>query len=433
MTKESIVPQTIKLNNAYAPGLIIKGALSQSANLQEWQNSSGDLLAAIRNDGVLRVSQIISKENYSSYFSFASGSPIQANPLTTGTVGLIVKGVASQTANLQEWQNSAGSVLAKVTASGEIRTENALTAYGNAYLGGGLGVSGQYGADQTMIVYAANPSLRGLVVQGYASQTADIQTWQNSSGTVLTKIESGGAVNISPTSTPNGYSLYLIGAGSSGIVTMKSTATSAHAIQLQNSANTVVFKMDLEGRIVPSSASSTGLVVRGAASQTANLQEWQNSSGTVLGRVDNYGALYLSETVQIGPGVTDQRIAGGGLTIIHRGGTGSITFGIKAIASQTGDLTQWQNSAGTVLAKVDTYGYITSNGAILPSGNGSFESAYGGAFMAMKKVTSAVANPVADVARMYLVAGTNAGTLKLVIKAGAAGAETTILDNIPQS
>lgn len=28
--------------------------------------------------------------------------------------------------------------------------------------------------------------------------------------------------------------------------------------------------------------------------------------------------------------------------------------------------------------------------------------------------------------------GTTAGTLKLVVRAGAAGAETTILDNIPQ-
>ena len=33
---------------------------------------------------------------------------------------------------------------------------------------------------------------------------------------------------------------------------------------------------------------------------------------------------------------------------------------------------------------------------------------------------------------MYYRDGTNAGTLKLVVRAGAAGAETTILDNIPQ-
>jgi len=74
---------------------------------------------------------------------------------------------------------------------------------------------------------------------------------------------------------------------------MKSTATSAHAIQLQNSANTVVFKMDLEGRIVPSSASSIGLIIRGAASQSANLTEWQNSAGSVLSRIDANGLISL--------------------------------------------------------------------------------------------------------------------------------------------
>jgi hypothetical protein len=52
--------------------------------------------------------------------------------------------------------------------------------------------------------------------------------------------------------------------------------------------------------------------------------------------------------------------------------------------------------------------------------------------MGMKKTSSAVANPGADIARIYLVAGTTAGTLKLVVRAGASGAETTILDNIPQ-
>jgi hypothetical protein len=35
-------------------------------------------------------------------------------------------------------------------------------------------------------------------------------------------------------------------------------------------------------------------------------------------------------------------------------------------------------------------------------------------------------------AQLYLRDGTTAGTLKLVIIAGTTGAETTILDNIPQ-
>jgi hypothetical protein len=34
---------------------------------------------------------------------------------------------------------------------------------------------------------------------------------------------------------------------------------------------------------------------------------------------------------------------------------------------------------------------------------------------------------------LYFRAGTNTGTLKLVVRAGAAGAETSIIDNIDQT
>jgi hypothetical protein len=50
----------------------------------------------------------------------------------------------------------------------------------------------------------------------------------------------------------------------------------------------------------------------------------------------------------------------------------------------------------------------------------------------MIKATSTPGNLSTGVARLYFRDGTTVGTLKLVVKA-AAGAETTILDNIPQT
>ncbi len=44
----------------------------------------------------------------------------------TYTVPATVKGKLGQTANLQEWQNSAGTVLAKVEADGKITTAGSL-------------------------------------------------------------------------------------------------------------------------------------------------------------------------------------------------------------------------------------------------------------------------------------------------------------------
>ena len=62
---------------------------------------------------------------------------------------------------------------------------------------------------------------------------------------------------------------------------------------------------------------------------------------------------------------------------------------------------------------------------------GSFGSGGGGGQVTWTKQTAAATNPGASNARLYFRDGTNANTLKLVVRAGAAGAETTILDNIP--
>ncbi len=48
-------------------------------------------------------------------------------PISAAAVVMAVRGAASQTANLQEWQNSAGTVLAYVAASGQIVASNGLS------------------------------------------------------------------------------------------------------------------------------------------------------------------------------------------------------------------------------------------------------------------------------------------------------------------
>jgi hypothetical protein len=55
-----------------------------------------------------------------------------------------------------------------------------------------------------------------------------------------------------------------------------------------------------------------------------------------------------------------------------------------------------------------------------------------GAIFEFVRATAASYSPGANRATLYFRDGTNAGTLKLVVRAGTAGAETTILDNIPQ-
>lgn len=106
--------------------------------------------------------------------------------------GLVVKGAGSQTADLQQWQNSSASVLAKVTAGGSIfATELKVTA-GNS-LGDSGGVGSYLVANTTnMSVITRTATNIGLIVKGVASQTANLQEWQNSSSTVMAHVDSSG-------------------------------------------------------------------------------------------------------------------------------------------------------------------------------------------------------------------------------------------------
>ncbi len=90
--------------------LRVRGAASQSANLQEWQNSAGTVQALINPFGAAAfgTSSVLGR------VSVSTGS--------TGTIGAVIRGVSGQTANLQEWQSDAGTVLALVGSSGNIRT-----------------------------------------------------------------------------------------------------------------------------------------------------------------------------------------------------------------------------------------------------------------------------------------------------------------------
>ncbi len=84
-----------------------------------------------------------------------SGGTQTIRPSTSVTKGLVVQGAASQTANLQEWQNSAGTPLATVSASGSVGVQ-ALTAVGTIESTSG-GVKFPDGSVQVSAVSAVVP------------------------------------------------------------------------------------------------------------------------------------------------------------------------------------------------------------------------------------------------------------------------------------
>jgi hypothetical protein len=89
----------------------VRGATSQSANLQEWQDSAGTVLARVNPSGDIfaRIAYVGTSTNM---------GMLNVNTFATANVGIAVRGQASQTADLQQWQNSAGTVLVDISAEG---------------------------------------------------------------------------------------------------------------------------------------------------------------------------------------------------------------------------------------------------------------------------------------------------------------------------
>jgi hypothetical protein len=150
-------------------GLIVQGAASQSANLTEWQNSAGTVLAYVTSAGAIHAQSIRSGTLAARIewdatdwlrlvggsgtlldhaIAFGPGYASRINPSANGsillvagstaTVPSIIRGAASQTANLTEWQNSAAAVLTRMGANGVYYPLQAPTASAPTYVLGGM-------------------------------------------------------------------------------------------------------------------------------------------------------------------------------------------------------------------------------------------------------------------------------------------------------
>jgi hypothetical protein len=146
--------------------------------------------------------------------SLASGMQLLVNSASAATIGAIVRGASGQTANLLELQTSAGTVVSRITANGALFVNNQTTGadsiliqrgggthlrvdpFNNMFATGTLTVGqDSTGGSIRLGVYAGSATTVGAVVRGAASQSASLQEWQNSAGTVLVNVSSAGQLN----------------------------------------------------------------------------------------------------------------------------------------------------------------------------------------------------------------------------------------------
>ena len=376
-------------NTTGTVGLVVKTIASQTASLQQWQNSAGTILAQFSAGGDFAMS--------SGTRAFFGGSSSNAylNVSTLGNPvrqGIIVSGGTSQTGNLQEWQDSAGTVISRINQDGH------LIASSRSMFGGATSiVSG-------MIIAAVSQEAAAtpILARGSASQTADLQQWQNSSGTVLSRINSSGFLSTPRINFTGGTSTVSALALSDGTLSFEST--SGQLFSISNSLTGTIFSVndvsglpiieatdlgiikinELYGQTVFGSAtpaasalttfvarttSTIPVIVKGITSQSANLQNWYAGDGTLGTRIGPFGELVGHNQLANGIGGTISLV----MWAVTAGNASYIPIVARGAASQTANLTEWQNSSGTVLSKVDSTGQITSTngnqyGTIGPAG-----------------------------------------------------------------
>jgi len=286
-----------------------------------------------------------------------------------------------------------------------------------------------------------------LVLRGASGQTASFFEVLASAGNTLFRVNATG-YGVSPlgfiaggTTMPTNArnAMYTASASSIGLVVQGASGQTANLIEARQATGDSQFSVSANGSIIAYGANlfqsfittRVPISVRGAASQTANLQEWQNSAGANLAVMSQGGVLRLTNITDLNSTGSLFRMNAANIQIDTRS-AGNVGLMITGSASQTGNLQEWQNSGNTALARVNSGGIVLATELRTLTSLSKIAEANSGGVISLTKLTAAAGNEGSGIGRLYFRDGTNAGTLKLVVRAGAAGAETTILDNIPQ-
>lgn len=113
----------------------------------------------------------------------ASATPNIITPQSSTTVPLTIRGITSQTGNLQQWQNNSSNNVAIVFSDGSSSF--------NGYLSVGTNIKSSTTAIDVRVI---NSSHKGITVRAASSQISNLQEWQNSSGNAMSWIDKDGRI-----------------------------------------------------------------------------------------------------------------------------------------------------------------------------------------------------------------------------------------------
>lgn len=351
----SVAENSLRINSSTA---------SQSSSILEVFNQSSNLTGYLANFSNVFV---VSSGGRLGVRTTTLNGSLNVDTISATNVGAIIKSAVSQTANIQEWQNSSGTVLSGINGTAQIYTGSTSGILSQV---GGTPLSAT-GSGTTSSITLSSPTnlVVGdlIVVSGFSG---------NSSGTYNTN--GPVAVTFVQNSSPYVVSYLSSGVGNPTIMgTVSSYAQSS---------------------ITTRSAGTKGLVIKGAASQSANLLEIQNStavgfsvgganasnltlgSSTQQGSINIYGsasnafinltpASLVSSTSysQYLPAISGNIV----VSASGNGGTGSVSInGGNSVVLQTTATGNLSLSSGSITA---VSGTISGSNLAISSSSGSLQ------------------------------------------------------------
>jgi hypothetical protein len=241
-------------------GAVIKGLLSQTADLLQMQDSSSVILAKIDSVGAFTTNSAngysiagaaaFKSLNSGQTMFLTAGGSVAANP------HIVIRQSTGATGSLTEWQNSAGTVLGGRSAVGQLFTGS--TAPLNSSTGGATTATSGTGTVATITTTSAH------------------------------SLSTGDRVTVAGV-TPTGYNGTFIVASTPTTTTFTYANTTTGS---QTVAGTV--RVDAQASVTSRSAATVGLLVRGATSQAVDLIQTQTSGGTVNFGVDSVGSVFTA-------------------------------------------------------------------------------------------------------------------------------------------
>lgn len=403
--------------SASTVGLVVQGAASQSANLQEWQNSAGTALLAVgaptgaepviwlrgqgtnslgfRSNGIVQLGS-------GGLTTFNQFINLDDNGFYRGNFNLTLSDGNNQLL-LQSGHTafSSGRAAIVLNNSATVSTSDLLSVRNN---GTAALIVGPGGNGYALNIPVLNASDRGIVVKGAASQSANLQEWQNSAGTVLASTSSAGRgsfnqgaviVGINPLNSQAGFVIDGSLGGANGYV------------------NCYLYRGS-------SGAQSAGFVLG-----TGGSNNWFIGTGENTNKLWFYNFGHSTQQVTIGYLAGDDRV------VINTVTSGSKGLVVQGAASQSADLTQWQDSSSNVLASISAAGkpsYSATNTAAGTTGAQTINKPSGTVNFAAGATTLVVTNNLVTTSSIvFAVVRTNDTTATIKNVVPAAGSFTITL------